>query len=145
MVEVDIATIDPIQHKPKIFLNMTVRQIIFVIPSVLLGVLMGFLAYKLSPDAMFPMILLGVAPGIAFGFFRPQEMELEKYLMLMYENHFKNPQKRIFKTDTEEEVKFLTMEQRRKQEQAKAKMSKVTGQKKKVNKKSQKGEDDGSV
>ena len=101
MLEIDIATIDPMQHQPKIFLGLTRRQCLCLVPGVAIGAVMFYLVQKKigSIDMAFICCALALAPFILFGYVRPYNMPFEKYLKLMIQNRFINSSKRIFKTE----------------------------------------------
>jgi len=116
MIEIDIPSIDPIQHEPKIFLGMTSRQCLCITPGVAAGVGLFVLTYNFSVDLA--VILLGVAvvPAVCMGWLSPYNMKFEQYLKLLWFNTFVSNPKRIYKTDSEEDVKMLTMKERQEQE-----------------------------
>ena len=91
MIEIDIPTIDPVQHEPKIFLGMTKRQVLCVLPGVALAVGLAMLFKNISIDLMVIGVILGIAPAVLFGWLKPYNMPLEKYLLLLWNNQT-NPQ-----------------------------------------------------
>lgn len=101
MLEIDIATIDPMQHQPKIFLGLTRRQCLCLVPGVVMGAATFYLVQKNigSIDVSFICCALVLAPFILFGYVRPYNMPFEKYLQLMIQNRYVNSSKRIFKTE----------------------------------------------
>lgn len=116
MIEIDIPSIDPIQHEPKIFFGMTSRQCLIITPAAALGGIMFWLTHGISMEVAMGACIACVAPAILFGWYKPYNMRFEAYLKLIYYNEFISSPKRIYKTDSEEERKFLTQEERAKKE-----------------------------
>lgn len=119
MIEIDIPSIDPIQHEPKIFMGMTSRQCICVVAGVGLGALAALTLYSISLDLAMIATGLCVIPAIFMGWYTPFNMKCEQYLKLMYFNTFVANSKRIYKTDSEEDPKQLSMKERQEQEKLK--------------------------
>ena len=117
MIEIDIPSIDPIQHEPKVFFGMTSRQILCLLPGVAVGGLL--FAFTVSTDMSVAIVLLmiGVAPSVAMGWWKPYNMKCEQYLKLLYFNTFVSSPKRIYKTDSEEDPKVASMRERKAEEQ----------------------------
>lgn len=136
MIEIDVPTIDPIQHQPKIVLGMNKRQLICVVPGLVIAVILGSWLSSYSIDLMIVGVLIGAAPAVAFGWLRPYNMPFENYLQLLITN-FMNPQKRIYKTDNADDTKMLTIKERealeKKKEQERLAQKKAQSQKKKNN------------
>lgn len=123
MIEIDIPTIDPIQHTPKVFLGLTARQIVCVIPSAAAGIAVFFALRKLNLDMATILACLCVAPGVCLGWLRPYNMKFEDFVKLWWFNSFVSEPKRIYKTDNAVNTKMLTIKERQeleKREQAKA-------------------------
>ena len=131
MIEIDIPSIDPIQHEPKVFVGLTARQIIFVVPGVTLGAALFAMAFKTSTDLAIVALMITVIPAVCFGWARPYNLKFEQYLQLLYFNMFVSNPKRIYKTDSAEEKKFQTL----KELEASAKNQKETALKEKKTKK----------
>jgi hypothetical protein len=111
MIEIDIPSIDPMQHEPKIFFGLTSRQCLCVVPGVGIGAALFFLAY---PNIDLAVIALSAAviPAVCMGWLKPYNMKFEQYLKLLWFNTFISNPKRIYKTDNEEEVKLMTIKER---------------------------------
>lgn len=140
MIEIDIPSIDPIQHEPKIFFGMTSRQCICIVPGVALGVGLFMLTYGINQDLAIISCGLAVAPAVCLGWVSPYNMKFEQYLRLLWFNTFVSNPKRIYKTDNEQEVKLLTIKERQELEK-KQKAQEIEEKKKsKKNKKSGKKE-----
>jgi hypothetical protein len=112
MIEIDIPTIDPMQHEPKIFFGMTSRQCLCIVPGIALGVSLFMLTKTLSMDLAVIMLLLSVAPAVCFGWLSPYNMKFEQYIKLLWFNNFVASPKRIYKTDNEEDGKQMTIKER---------------------------------
>jgi len=104
MIEIDIPTIDPMQHEPKVFLHMTARQIICILPSAILGILAFVLLKDVSLDFAVISVMIIVAPAIVLGWYKPFNMPFEKYAKLYIMNHYVNPQVRTFKKPGEKKT-----------------------------------------
>lgn len=116
MIEIDIPSIDPIQHEPKIFFGMTSRQCICAVVGCGLGVLAALTLWGVSEDMAVIGCGICVVPAIALGWYKPYNMKCEDYVKLMYYNTFVANAKRIYKTDTEEERKYQSIKERQEQE-----------------------------
>ena len=116
MIEIDIPSIDPIQHEPKVFMGMTARQILCIVPGVALGVFLFIVTRKISSDLSVISCGLAIGPAVALGWFKPYNMKFEDYVKLLYFNNFVASPKRIYKTDMAEEVKLPSMKERQEQE-----------------------------
>jgi hypothetical protein len=132
MIEIDIPTIDPIQHEPKIFLGMTSRQCLCIVPGLGLGVLLFVLLNKVSSDLAMISLGLCVVPAVLMGWYSPYNMRFEQFVKLWWFNNFVSNSKRIYKTDREEEQKLLTIKER--QELEKKQSAQALAMKKKKNK-----------
>lgn len=97
MIEVSVAK-DMRKFEPKFMMGLTFRQFIFT----LIGAAIALLLYNIQKTwtdvpnttlcsvAIFPMM---------FGFIKPYEMTLEKYLKVCFMNNFIYPKTRIQKSD----------------------------------------------
>lgn len=138
MIEIDIPAIDPIQHEPKIFVGMSARQCLCIVPGVALGVGAYFLFSAISSDLAFIGAILFILPAILMGWCKPYNMKFEQYVQLVYFNTFVANPKRIYKTDTEDERKLVTtkeLEAQSKKKQAEEAKKKPTKEPKKANSK----------
>jgi hypothetical protein len=113
MIEIDVPTIDPMQHETKIFFGMTSRQCICIVPGVGLGVTLFMLTKSLSIDVAVILLAIAVLPAVCMGWVSPYNMKFEQYVRLLWFNLFISSPKRIYKTDGEEEVKQLTIKERK--------------------------------
>lgn len=111
MIEIDIPSIDPMQHEPKIFFGLTSRQCLCIVPGAIIGVGLFMLTYNLSLDVAVVSLCVGVAPAVCMGWLTPYNMKFEQYLKLLWFNSFVSNPKRIYKTDSAEEVKRLTIKE----------------------------------
>jgi hypothetical protein len=134
MIEIDIPSIDPIQHEPKIFFGMTSRQCLCITPGVIIGVTLFMLVKDLSLDLAVILLGLAVAPAVCMGWLSPYNMKFEKYVQLVWFNTFVANPKRIYKTDNEEEVKQLTIKERQEQEKKQKVQAMEKKKKEKINK-----------
>jgi hypothetical protein len=112
MIEIDIPSIDPIQHEPKIFLGMTSRQCLCIVPGLLLGASLALATFKLNTDLAIILFAICVVPAVLMGWYKPYNMRFEQYLQLLWYNNFVASPKRVFKTDNAEDVKMLTIKER---------------------------------
>ena len=139
MIEIDIPSIDPIQHKPMVFMGMTSRQILCIVPGVALaGGLFG-LTCSFSMDLAVILAGICVVPAICLGWVTPYNMNFEDYAKLVYFNTFVSNPKRIYKTDSAESHKALTIKEREELEKMKLaaeKKNKIEKSSKKTVKKS---------
>lgn len=119
MIEIDIPTIDPMQHQPKIFLGMTSRQCLCIVPGVGLGCGLFALLYSTNQDLAVLLCGLCVTPAVLMGWYTPYNMKFEQYLKLLWFNSFVSNPKRIYKTDQAEEVKMMTIKERQDEEKKK--------------------------
>lgn len=137
MIEIDIPTIDPIRHEPKIFLGMTSRQCICIVPGVLLAVA-AFMAFiNISQDLAVVSAGICIAPSICLGWVAPYNMRFEQYVKLWWFNNFVAEPKRIYKTDEAVVEKQMTMKELQAAEQ-KRKAQELAEKKKKKESKSKK-------
>lgn len=113
MIEIDIPTIDPIQHEPKIFLRMSKRQILCIVPAAILAIVSVVFLNSLNVSMDILVIVVGiiVLPAACFGWVRLYNMPFEQYLKLLIDN-YTSPQERIYKTDSAVETKMLTIKER---------------------------------
>lgn len=130
MIEIDIPSIDPIQHKPKVFLGMTSRQIICIVPAVALAGTLFALTCKFSMDLAVILAGICVVPAICLGWITPYNMKFEDYAKLVYFNTFVASPKRIYKTDSAETHKNLTIKEREELEKMKLATNKKSKNKK---------------
>lgn len=112
MIEIDIPSIDPIQHEAKIFLGMTSRQSLCLVPGLILGGVAFATLFSVSIDLAVVALVICVAPSVCMGWIKPYNMKFEDYVKLLYFNEFKQDKRRIYKTDNAEVIKMLTMEGR---------------------------------
>lgn len=140
MIEIDIPSIDPIQHEPKIFFGMTSRQCLCIVPGVLLGVGLFLLTYKTNRELAMILCAIGVGPFICLGWYAPYNMKFEQYVKLIWFNTFVSNPKRIYKTDSEQEIKLLTIKER--QELEKKEQTRELEEKKKNKKKNKTGKEE---
>lgn len=119
MIEVDIPSIDPIQHEPKLIFGMTMRQAICVIVGGGLGVVAYFAIKGLthSMDVAIGAALIFLLPAVLMGWYKPYNMKAEDYLKLIYYNNFVAYPTRILKTDEAEDIKLPTLKERQEMEQ----------------------------
>ena len=138
MIEIDIPAIDPIQHEPKVFVGMSARQCLCIVPGAALGVGAYFLFGAISSDLAIIGAALFIIPAILMGWYKPYNMKFEQYVQLIYFNTFVANPKRIYKTDAEEERKLVTtkeLEAQSKKKQAEEAKSKAKKEPKKANSK----------
>ena len=112
MIEIDIPSIDPIQHEAKIFLGMTSRQSVCVTIGALLGGSLCALLFSINTDLAILALLICVLPAVCMGWVKPYNMKFEDYVRLWIFNEFQQDKRRIYKTDSAEVTKMLTMEER---------------------------------
>jgi hypothetical protein len=87
-------------YKGKVFMGMTVRQIISIIGSLVIGVPLGMFGGRvMSMDILMWVIILAVAPIIAWGFARYKGMRFEEFMVVLFKFNFL-PQRRVYE-DTE--------------------------------------------
>lgn len=116
MIEIDIPSIDPIQHEPKIFMGMTSRQCLCIVPGLVGGLGLAFATFSISMDLAIICLFVCIIPAVLMGWYSPYNMKFEQYVKLLYFNNFVANSKRIYKTDSEEDVKMLTIKERQAQE-----------------------------
>ena len=119
MIEVDIPSIDPIQHEPKLIFGMTLRQAICVIVGGVGGVGAFLLMHFLIPgvqDLAVMGFLLFALPAVLMGWYKPYNMKAEDYFKLVYYNTYVAYPTRILKTDDAMDVKLPTMKERQEME-----------------------------
>lgn len=119
MIEIDIPSIDPIQHKPKVFMGMTSRQILCIVPAVALAGSLFALTCSFSMDIAVILATICVIPAVCLGWISPYNMKFEDYAKLVYFNTFVSNPKRIYKTDSAESHKSLTIKEREELEKMK--------------------------
>jgi len=87
-------------YKGKVFMGLTVRQIISIIGSLVVGVPLGMFGGRVfSMDILMWVVILAVAPIIAWGFARYKGMRFEEFMKVLFKFNFL-PQKRVYE-DTE--------------------------------------------
>ena len=133
MIEIDIPSIDPLQHEPKIFLGMSSRQILCIVPGIGLGMALFMLTYKWSTDIAVILTALCVVPAVCLGWVKPYNMKFEQFVKLWYFNTFVANQRRIYKSDSEQERKLVTIKEAEELEK-KQKEQELVEKKKKRNK-----------
>lgn len=116
MIEIDIPSIDPIQHEPRVFLGMSARQIICIVPGVALGTVFFMLGSKQSMDLGIVLAAIPVSLAVAMGWYKRFNMKFEDYVRLWYFNNFVSCPKRIYKTDREEDPRVSSIKERQIQE-----------------------------
>lgn len=99
MIEIDIPSIDPIQHEVKIFMGMTARQCLCIVPGGGLGFGLFMLTRSLSTDVAMALLILCVVPAVFMGWYKPYNMKFEQFVQLWWFNTFVSNPKRIYKTD----------------------------------------------
>lgn len=119
MIEIDIPSIDPIQHKPKVFMGMTSRQILCIVPAVAVAGALFALTCSFSMDLAVILAGICVVPAVCLGWVTPYNMKFEDYAKLVYFNMFVSNPKRIYKTDSAETHKALTIKEREELEKMK--------------------------
>ena len=147
MIEIDIPTIDPIQHEPKVFLRMSKRQILCAVPAAILAILTVILLRRINASIDIIVIAVGIIvfPAGLFGWVKFYNMPFEQFLKLLIDN-YTSPQERIYKTDNAVEVKMLTikereaLEKKNKQNEIEAKKNKKMAKTKTKNKTDQSSE-----
>ena len=88
------------EYKATLLFGMTVRQTVFGI----MGVFVVALSYFLSNSMLDPTtssyiaILLGL-PCFLLGFYRPEKMHLEQYILMIFKNNILKTRFRIYKTE----------------------------------------------
>lgn len=117
MIEIDIPTIDPMQHETKIFVGLTSRQCLCMIPGVIIGGILFVIGYGISTEMAVILCGLAIVPAACMGWYSPYNMKFEQYVQLVFFNTFVANPKRIYKTDNEQEVKLLTIKERQKNEE----------------------------
>ena len=134
MIEIDIPSIDPIQHEPKIFMGMTSRQCICIVPGLAIGVALFMLTRTINKDLAVILCGLAVGPAVAMGWVSPYNMKFEQYLQLLWFNTFVSEPKRIYKTDNEQDVRLLTIKERQELEKKQQKQEIEEKKNKKIKK-----------
>lgn len=135
MIEVDIPSIDPIQHEPKLIFGLTMRQALCLIVGGGLGIGAYFLMDTLvgQQDLCIVSALVFLLPAIALGWYKPYNMKCEDYLRLVYFNTFESYPTRILKTDNAQDIKMPTLKERQEMER-KLQQKRLQDKKDKVNK-----------
>jgi hypothetical protein len=83
-------------YKSKIFLGLTVRQIISIAGSLAVGVPLGVFGGEVIPaDILMWVIILAVAPIVAWGFAKFKGMRFEEAVKILFK-FFVFPQKRVY-------------------------------------------------
>ena len=118
MIEVDIPSIDPIQHEPKLIFGMTLRQTICLIVGGGLGLGFYFLIQSLVGVMEISMLgfLIFSLPAVLMGWYKPFNMKAEEYAKLVWYNNFIAYPTRILKSDGAEDVKLPTLKERQEME-----------------------------
>ena len=118
MIEVDIPSIDPIQHEPKLIFGLTFRQACCVIIGGTLAV-GAFLALQFIfnvPDLSVLGFLVFALPAVLMGWYKPFNLKAEDYAKLVWYNNFVASPTRILKTDLDEDIPLPTLKQRQEME-----------------------------
>lgn len=118
MIEVDIPSIDPIQHEPKLIFGMTMRQTLCVIVGGGLGIGLYFLLQTLTGTMEISMagFLICALPAVLMGWYKPYNMKAEDYAQLVYYNNFVAYPTRILKSDGADDIKMPTLKERQEME-----------------------------
>lgn len=118
MIEVDIPSIDPIQHEPKLIFGLTLRQAICVIVGGGLGIGSYFIIQNLTGSIDLSMIVMCIFlfPAVMMGWYKPYNMKAEDFLKLVYYNNFIAYPTRILKSDNAEDIKLPTLKERQEME-----------------------------
>jgi hypothetical protein len=83
-------------YKSKVVMGMTVRQIISIAGSLVVGVPLGVFGGKIIPaDILLWVVIIAVAPIIAWGFAKYKGMRFEEFVVVLWKFHFL-PQKRVY-------------------------------------------------
>jgi hypothetical protein len=83
-------------YKSKVFLGLTVRQIISIAGSLAVGVPLGVFGGEVIPaDILMWVIILAVAPIVAWGFAKFKGMRFEEAVKILFK-FFVFPQKRVY-------------------------------------------------
>ena len=95
MVSVEVEK--EIDHENKIFIGMTVRQIIFMGLAIVLAILS---AWMMNWDINLAMLPIGIIAAVclAFGWWKPNGENFEKYLIKLIRNFFYHGNSRRYKT-----------------------------------------------
>lgn len=118
MIEVDIPSIDPIQHEPKLIFGMTMRQTVCAIVGGGLGIGLYFLLQGLVGVMEISMggFLICALPAVLLGWYKPYNMKAEDYAQLVYYNNFIAYPTRILKSDGADDIKLPTLKERQEME-----------------------------
>jgi len=83
-------------YKSKVFMGLTVRQIISIIGSLAVGVPLGVFGSRvISGDILMWVVMLSVAPIVAWGFAKYKGMRFEEFMVVLFKFNFL-PQKRVY-------------------------------------------------
>jgi hypothetical protein len=83
-------------YKSKVFLGLTVRQIISIGGSLAVGVPLGVFGGRIIPaDVLMWAVILSVAPIVAWGFAKFKGMRFEEAVKILFK-FFVFPQKRVY-------------------------------------------------
>jgi len=83
-------------YKGKVFLGLTVRQIVSIGGSLAVGVPLGFFGGDFIPaDILLWVIILSVAPIVAWGFAKFKGMRFEEAVKVLFK-FYVLPQKRVY-------------------------------------------------
>ena len=83
-------------YKSKVFMGLTVRQIISIIGSLAVGVPLGVFGSRvISGDILMWVVMLSVAPIVAWGFAKYKGMRFEEFMVVLFKYNFQ-PQKRVY-------------------------------------------------
>ena len=124
MIEIDIPSVDPVQHEVKVILGMTTRQIFCAVPCAIVGATLFAMLKDTSMDLAIVSLMTTVIPGALFGWYKPYNMKFEQFLKLAIDNNFVNNPRRVYKTDGEEEIKWNNIKNQRELNQKNKKLSK---------------------
>lgn len=112
MIEIDIPSIDPMQHQPKIFFGMTSRQCLCIVPGVSLGAALFWFTRQINMDVAICLCITAVVPFVCLGWITPYNMKFEQFVKLWFFNTFISNPRRIYKTDNAQEEKMMTIKER---------------------------------
>lgn len=134
MIEIDIPSIDPMQHEPKIFLGMTSRQCLCIAPGLLAGIGLFMVLKDSSMDLAIISLMVTIVPAVCLGWYKPYNMRFEKFIQLWWFNTFIASPKRIPKNEEAEAPKpTVGLKSQKKQPQNKKKNNKKSANKNPIN------------
>jgi hypothetical protein len=94
-------------YKGKLVLGLTVRQVVSVIGSLAVGVPLGVFGGEIIPaDILLWVVIVAVAPIIAWGFATYKGMRFEEFVVVLSKFNF-FPQKRVYEDTDENYFSFI--------------------------------------